>query len=222
VNNKNIQDQSVESLVEVDPSIAGGIEDLLVIWRKPAESMAEMLRADTLDHLVATSLGAATESLPLYRYLPAEISIKDGDEFDLLKILMEFLEIVQTSSFEIIQAGHLEQGSLCIRFTLRTKSRSTKAEQAQEEKGLLAKFVEGIAQSMGEAVGKALITITLGTLIAHYGHLPDPAPPDQQVKATSELKEIDPVEAFRQMVRPARNISTLDSKHSADKPAEHP
>jgi hypothetical protein len=211
VDSKNIQEQSVESFVEINPSIASGIEDLLTIWRKPAESMAEILRADTLDHLVATSLGAATESLPLYRYLPAEISIKDGNEYDLLNTLVRILEIMRTSNFEIIHAGHIEQGSLHIRFTLRTKSRVTKAEQDQEEKSLLNKFIEAIAKGMGGAIGKALITITLGTLLAQYGHLPDPTQPDPPPTV------IGSSEAFRQMVRQENNIPMLDSKRSADK-----
>ncbi len=218
MNKKNIQEQSAESLVKVDPDIASAIENLLTNWHKPGESMSEKLRADTLDQLVATSLGAETDTLPLYRYSPAEISIRDGDEFDLLKVLMVFLEIVPTSSFEIMQAGHIEQGSLYIRFTLRTKSRKTRAEQHQESKDFLKKFVEGIAESMGEAVGKILITITLGALLAHYsGAQAEPAPSDHQVQAAAEIKEIDPVEVFRQMVRPEKNIPALDNKHSSDK-----
>jgi hypothetical protein len=218
VNKKNIQDQSTESSIEIDSSIASAVESLLANWHQPSESTAEKLRADTLDQLVAASLGPKTENLPLHRYLPAEISIRDGDEFDLLKVLMVFLELMPASSFEIIQAGHIEQGSLYIRFTLRTKSRKTKTEQHHESREFLKKFIEGIAESLGEAVGKILITITLGTLLAHYGGpTADSASSEKKLQTTAEIKEIDPLEVFKQMVRPEKNISTLDNKHSSDK-----
>jgi hypothetical protein len=218
VNKKNIQEQSTESSIEIDSSIAEAIESLLTNWHQPSESTAEKLRADTLDQLVAASLRPETKNLPLHRYLPAEISLRDGDEFDLLKVLMVFLELMPASSFEIIQAGHIEQGSLCIRFTLRTKSRKTKPEEHHESKEFLKKFLEGIAESLGEAVGKILITITLGTLLVHYGGpTADPASSEKKLQTAAEIKEIDPVEVFRQMVRPEKNISTLDNKHSSDK-----
>jgi hypothetical protein len=217
VNEKNIQEQSTESSIEIDSSIAEAIESLLANWHQPSESTAEKLRADTLDQLVAASLRPETENLPLHRYLPAEISVRDGDEFELLKILMVFLELMPASSFEIIQAGHIEQGSLCIRFTLRTKSRKTQPEQHHESREFLKKFVEGIAESLGEAVGKILITITLGTLLVHYGGPADPASSEKNLPTAAQIKEIDPIEVFRQMVRPEKNISTLDNKHSSDK-----
>ena len=218
MNKKNLQDQSTESSIEIDSSIAEAIESLLVNWHQPSESTAEKLRADTLDQLVAASLGPETENLPLHRYSPAEISIRAGDEFDLLKVLMVFLELIPASGFEIIHAGHIEQGSLYIRFTLRTKSRKTKAEQHHESREFLKSFVEGIAKSMGEAAGKILLTITLGTLLALYGApTTDPASPEKKLQPATEIKEIDPVEVFRQMVRPEKNISTLDNKHSSDK-----